>query len=176
MVNHIKRTRGVQKVTLIGWSGGAMLAGYYASLHSENVQKLVLYAPLYDFNDHTNLGPGSALQNKRKPYESTLRWELIGLRQRRPTRADGTARFRSRTRTNTGTPPCPQRSGPNAWRPILPATRATLRICAPPMECWRTRSTRPPGGRCGMPRTFTFPCCSSPGPMTPGPIRRIVKD
>jgi pimeloyl-ACP methyl ester carboxylesterase len=69
MVNHIKRTRGVQKVTFIGWSWGAMLAGYYASLHSENVHKLVLYAPLYNFNDHTNLGPGSALQNKRKPYE-----------------------------------------------------------------------------------------------------------
>jgi pimeloyl-ACP methyl ester carboxylesterase len=33
------------------------------------VHKLVLYAPLYNFNDHTNLGPGSALQNKRKPYE-----------------------------------------------------------------------------------------------------------
>ena len=69
MVNHIKRTRGVQKVTLIGWSWGAMMAGYYASLHSENVHKLVLYAPLYNFNDHTNLGPGSALQNKRKPRE-----------------------------------------------------------------------------------------------------------
>jgi pimeloyl-ACP methyl ester carboxylesterase len=69
MVNYIKRTRNVQRVTLIGWSWGAMMAGYYASLHSENVQKLVLYAPLYDFNDHTNLGPGSALQNKRKPTE-----------------------------------------------------------------------------------------------------------
>lgn len=69
MVDHIKRTRGVHKVTLIGWSWGAMMAGYYASLHSKNVHKLVLYAPLYDFNDHTNLGPGSALQNKRKPRE-----------------------------------------------------------------------------------------------------------
>jgi pimeloyl-ACP methyl ester carboxylesterase len=66
MVNYIKRTRNVQKVTLIGWSWGAMMGGYYASLHSENVQKLVMYAPLYDFNDHTNLGPGSGLQNKRK--------------------------------------------------------------------------------------------------------------
>jgi len=69
MVNHIKAKRGVKKVTLIGWSWGAMLAGYYASLHSENVHKLVLYAPLYNFNNHTNLGPGSALQNKRKPNE-----------------------------------------------------------------------------------------------------------
>lgn len=69
MVNYIKRTRNVQKVSLIGWSWGAMMAGYYASLHSENVQKLVLYAPLYNFHDHTNLGPGSGLQNKRKPHE-----------------------------------------------------------------------------------------------------------
>ncbi len=69
MIDHIKRTHNISKVTLIGWSWGAMMAGYYTSLHSENVHKLVLYAPLYSFNDHTNLGPGSALQNKRKPQE-----------------------------------------------------------------------------------------------------------
>jgi pimeloyl-ACP methyl ester carboxylesterase len=69
MVNHIKAKRGVKKVTLIGWSWGAMMAGYYASLHSENVHKLVLFAPLYSFAEHTNLGPGSGLQNKRKPRE-----------------------------------------------------------------------------------------------------------
>lgn len=69
MVNHIKAKRGVGKITLIGWSWGAMLAGYYASLHPESVHKLVLFAPLYNFKEHTNLGAGSALQNKRKPYE-----------------------------------------------------------------------------------------------------------
>jgi pimeloyl-ACP methyl ester carboxylesterase len=69
MVNHIKATRHVQKVTLIGWSWGAMMAGYYTSIHTENVHKLVLYAPLYSYNNHTNLGPGSALQDKRKPSE-----------------------------------------------------------------------------------------------------------
>ena len=67
MVNHIKAKRGVKKVTLIGWSWGAMMAGYYATLHGENVHKLVLYAPLYNYPNHTNLGAGSALQNKRKP-------------------------------------------------------------------------------------------------------------
>src|ERR1700729_3863902 len=70
MVDWIKAKRGVKQVTVIGWSWGAMMmAGYYASLDSENVPKLVLYAPLYNFNDHTNLGPGSGLQNKRKPLE-----------------------------------------------------------------------------------------------------------
>src|SRR5260370_343211 len=54
MVEHIKRKRGVKKVTLIGWSWGAMVAGDYASLYCENVHKLVLYAPLYNFNDHTS--------------------------------------------------------------------------------------------------------------------------
>lgn len=69
MISHIKAKRGVKKVTLIGWSWGAMMAGYYASLYSDNVNKLVLYAPLYNFNDHTNLGPGSALQDKRRPTQ-----------------------------------------------------------------------------------------------------------
>jgi pimeloyl-ACP methyl ester carboxylesterase len=69
VVDHIRKKHGVDKVTLIGWSWGAMTAGYYASLHSEKVRKLVMYAPAYAFPLHTNLGPGSGLQNKRKPLE-----------------------------------------------------------------------------------------------------------
>jgi pimeloyl-ACP methyl ester carboxylesterase len=69
VVDHIRKKHNVRKVTLIGWSWGAMTCGYYTSLHSENVRKLVLYAPAYSFPLHTNLGPGSGLQNKRKPYE-----------------------------------------------------------------------------------------------------------
>jgi pimeloyl-ACP methyl ester carboxylesterase len=69
VVDHIRAKHRVQKVTLIGWSWGAMTGGYYASLHSEKVNKLVMYAPAYAFPLHTNLGPGSGLQNKRKPTE-----------------------------------------------------------------------------------------------------------
>ena len=69
VVDHIRARHKVQKVSLIGWSWGAMTAGYYTSLHSEKVRKLVLYAPAYAFPLHTNLGPGSGLQNKRRPYE-----------------------------------------------------------------------------------------------------------
>lgn len=68
-VDHIRKKRGVPSVSLIGWSWGAMLGGYYASLHSEKVTKLVMFAPAYNFVMHTNLGPGSGLQNKRKPYQ-----------------------------------------------------------------------------------------------------------
>ena len=45
VVDHIRAKHHVQKVTLIGWSWGAMTAGYYTSLYSEKVSKLVLYAP-----------------------------------------------------------------------------------------------------------------------------------
>jgi pimeloyl-ACP methyl ester carboxylesterase len=69
VIDHIRQKHRVKKVTLIGWSWGAMTAGYYTSLHSEKVHKLVLFAPLYEYNDHTNLGPGSGLQNKRRPTE-----------------------------------------------------------------------------------------------------------
>jgi pimeloyl-ACP methyl ester carboxylesterase len=69
VVDHIRKKHNVRKVTLIGWSWGAMTCGYYTSLNSEKVRKLVLYAPAYSFAVHTNLGPGSGLQNKRSPYE-----------------------------------------------------------------------------------------------------------
>ena len=69
VVDHIRKKHKVGKVTLIGWSWGAMTAGYYSSLNSEKVHKLVMYAPLYSFAQHTNLGAGSGSQNKRKPYE-----------------------------------------------------------------------------------------------------------
>lgn len=69
VVDHIRQKEQVPRVTLIGWSWGAMTAGYYASLHSEKLHKLVLYAPLYDNPLHTNLGAGSGLQDKRVPWQ-----------------------------------------------------------------------------------------------------------
>jgi pimeloyl-ACP methyl ester carboxylesterase len=69
VVDYVRKKNNVNKVTLIGWSWGAMTAGYYTSLNSEKVRKLVMYAPAYAFALHTNLGAGSGLQNKRKPYE-----------------------------------------------------------------------------------------------------------
>ena len=69
VVDYIRKKHQVNKVSLVGWSWGAMTAGYYTSLHSEKVQKLVMYAPAYSFAQHTNLGAGSGSQNKRKPQE-----------------------------------------------------------------------------------------------------------
>jgi pimeloyl-ACP methyl ester carboxylesterase len=69
LVDHIREKHHVDAVTVVGWSWGAMTAGYYASLHPEKVRKLVLYAPLYAYARHTNLGAGSGLQDKRNPSQ-----------------------------------------------------------------------------------------------------------
>lgn len=69
VVDHIRKRHNIAKVTLIGWSWGATTAGFYTSLNSEKVRKLVLYAPAYAYAQHTNLGAGSGSQDKRKPNE-----------------------------------------------------------------------------------------------------------
>ena len=69
VVDHIRKKHNIGKITLIGWSWGATTAGFYTSLNSEKVRKLVLYAPAYAYSAHTNLGAGSGSQDKRKPTE-----------------------------------------------------------------------------------------------------------
>jgi pimeloyl-ACP methyl ester carboxylesterase len=48
VVDHIRKIRGVAKVSLIAWSLGGPRAGGYAAQHPEKVHKLVLFAPAYN--------------------------------------------------------------------------------------------------------------------------------
>ncbi|MCX6602422.1 MAG: alpha/beta fold hydrolase [Acidobacteria bacterium] len=48
VVDYLRQRRGVDKVHLIGWSLGGPRAGGYAARHPEKVDKLFIYAPLYD--------------------------------------------------------------------------------------------------------------------------------
>jgi len=91
VVEYIRAKNKIGRVTLIGWSWGAMTAGYYASLHSENVRKLVLYAPLYNYPFHTNLGAGSGLQDKRTPsqFNYGMRAYRLGTAEANNKRWDG---------------------------------------------------------------------------------------
>ncbi len=50
VVNYIRDLRGVQRVSLIGWSAGGRRAGGYASRHPGKVDKLFLFAPGYSPN------------------------------------------------------------------------------------------------------------------------------
>ena len=45
VVRFIKELRGVERISLVGWSTGAPRAGGFAALHPEAVDKLVLFGP-----------------------------------------------------------------------------------------------------------------------------------
>lgn len=46
-VEFIRRRRNVDRIQLIGWSWGTAVAGRYAATHGHKVDRLVLYAPLW---------------------------------------------------------------------------------------------------------------------------------
>jgi pimeloyl-ACP methyl ester carboxylesterase len=48
VVDHIRKLRNVEKVSLIAWSLGGPRAGGYAAQHPEKVHRLVLFAPAYN--------------------------------------------------------------------------------------------------------------------------------
>ncbi|MEQ9502600.1 MAG: alpha/beta fold hydrolase [Deltaproteobacteria bacterium] len=43
-----KRESGVERVMLFGWSWGCVVASLYASQHPDDVERLLLFAPVYD--------------------------------------------------------------------------------------------------------------------------------
>jgi pimeloyl-ACP methyl ester carboxylesterase len=46
-VDFILRRRNVERIKLIGWSWGTAIMGRYAATHGDKVERLVLYAPLW---------------------------------------------------------------------------------------------------------------------------------
>jgi len=46
-VDFIRRRRNVERIHLIGWSWGTQIMGRYAAAHGDKVDRLVLYAPLW---------------------------------------------------------------------------------------------------------------------------------
>ncbi|NMD71734.1 alpha/beta hydrolase [Bacillus sp. DNRA2] len=49
-VNYIKKTRKVDKISIVGWSWGAVVAMQYANENSDNIEKLVLYGAMHGFS------------------------------------------------------------------------------------------------------------------------------
>lgn len=58
VVDFVCERRGVDRLCLIGWSWGTAITGLYAAGHEQRVERLVLYAPVWD---RTGSGP-SAIQ------------------------------------------------------------------------------------------------------------------
>lgn len=47
VVDYVRALRGVERVSLLGWSLGGVRAGGFAARHPERVHRLVLYSPAY---------------------------------------------------------------------------------------------------------------------------------
>ena len=67
VVDYIRRLRGVERVSLVGWSRGGPRTAGYAARHPEKVDKLVLLAPAY-----TPDAPANAPQLPQPGYPMRL--------------------------------------------------------------------------------------------------------
>ncbi|MDR3464484.1 MAG: alpha/beta hydrolase [Xanthobacteraceae bacterium] len=50
-VDHILKSRGLDKIDVMGWSWGTSITGGYTATHNDKVNRLVLYAPLWLFKE-----------------------------------------------------------------------------------------------------------------------------
>jgi len=73
-VDHIRKIRGVSKVSLVAWSLGGPRAGGYAAQHPDKVHRMVLFAPAY--NPKASATP-PALPNPGVVFNTQSRSEFI---------------------------------------------------------------------------------------------------
>jgi pimeloyl-ACP methyl ester carboxylesterase len=59
VIDFVRKRRGIDKVTLLGWSWGTTLMATYTTRHPAKVEKLVLYAPQF-VRDNAKSGPPPA--------------------------------------------------------------------------------------------------------------------
>lgn len=79
VVDYIRELRGVEKVSLVGWSWGGIRTGGYTARHPEKVDKLILYAPGYERNGPSNPPatlPSSGVPMGLQTYDALMntRW------------------------------------------------------------------------------------------------------
>ena len=74
VVDYIRELRGVDTVSLVGWSAGGRRTGGYAARHPEKVDRLILFAPGYSPDDPSD--PPSALPAAGVPMRLQTRQTL----------------------------------------------------------------------------------------------------
>ena len=79
LVRYVRALRGVDKVSLVGWSTGAPRAGGFAALHPDEVDKLVLFGPAPYFSTDEPPAempePGSPAILQSKEFLLHRRWK-----------------------------------------------------------------------------------------------------
>ena len=86
VIRHIRMLRGVERISLIGWSTGAPRAGGFAALHPEQVDKLVLFGPAPWF---PNDNPPAQMPEPGAPTLLQTREFLLHRRWQDHVRCDG---------------------------------------------------------------------------------------
>ena len=66
VIRHLRALRGVDRVSLVGWSTGAPRAGGFAALHPDEVDKLVLFGPAPWFPNETAARADAASRERRR--------------------------------------------------------------------------------------------------------------
>jgi len=80
VVDFIRRERGVERVSLIGWSGGGIRTGTYTVRHPEKVERLVIFASSNFVADSASArpadlpGPGVAMTIQTRAVGEDIRW------------------------------------------------------------------------------------------------------
>ncbi|OGA21659.1 MAG: hypothetical protein A3I02_01275 [Betaproteobacteria bacterium RIFCSPLOWO2_02_FULL_67_26] len=85
-VNYIRALRGVERVSLVGWSSGAPRVGGFAALHPEQVDKLVLFGPSPFFPSDE---PPAEMPEPGAPVILQTKEMLLEKRWRNDVRCDG---------------------------------------------------------------------------------------
>src|SRR5262245_27435250 len=151
MVDHIKRTRGVQKISLIGWSWGAMMAAI-TLLYIARTCKSLSSTRRCTISMTTQISALAAVCKISASQRSlTLRSALIVLPLKRLIQAAGMAKFPSKTKTNIAMRRCPANSGRRVSLPTPPAIRGHLQVCGHQMVSLKIHSIRRPAVPFGMP-------------------------
>jgi len=80
VVDYIRELRGVDRVSLIGWSAGGRRVGGYAARHPEKVDKLILLAPGYSADGSSAAPtpipePGVPMRLQTRETLEQARWE-----------------------------------------------------------------------------------------------------
>ena len=78
VVEYVRQLRGVERVSLVGWSRAGVRIGGYTARHPEKVEKLFLYAPRYnrlDPSDPPKVLPEPGVPMRVQPVDNFAAWD-----------------------------------------------------------------------------------------------------
>jgi pimeloyl-ACP methyl ester carboxylesterase len=133
-VDFIRRRRHVDKVGLIGWSWGTVIMGRYAATRGEKVDRLVLYAPVWQRRTESAAARGADMRTAYRLVDvgaTKSRW-LAGVRQDKQEQLIPPGWFESWVAANLATDPWGSAQRP----PVMRAPNGGLPAPQPSGE-WR---------------------------------------